>query len=81
MTTRVDCAIATAVSMAETARRRHWERLEQKYQKIRKYDESVVVIAALIDVHRAGGPGLLESAYQARPLPPFCSNPFSFLIF
>jgi GxxExxY protein len=40
--------------------------VEQKDQKIRKYDDgSEEVIGALIEVHRALGPGLLESAYEA----------------
>ena len=40
--------------------------VEQKDQKIRKYeDRSETVIGALIEVHRALGPGLLESAYEA----------------
>ena len=42
------------------------ERVEQKDPKIRKYEEgSEQVIGALIEVHRALGPGLLESAYEA----------------
>jgi GxxExxY protein len=43
------------------------ERVEQKDQKIGKYggDGSRPVIGALIEVHRALGPGLLESAYEA----------------
>jgi hypothetical protein len=37
--------------------------VEQKDQKIRKYEDgSEEVIGALIEVHRALGPGLLESA-------------------
>ena len=37
-----------------------------KDQKIRKYEDgSEQVIGALIEVHRALGPGLLESAYEA----------------
>ncbi len=40
--------------------------MEQKGQKIRKYEDgSELVIGALIEVHRALGPGLLESAYEA----------------
>ena len=40
--------------------------MEQKDQKVGKYqDESEAVIGALIEVHRARGPGLLESAYEA----------------
>ena len=41
--------------------------MEQKDQKIGKYEEdgSEQVIGALIEVHRALGPGLLESAYEA----------------
>jgi GxxExxY protein len=40
--------------------------VEQKDQKIRKYEDgSEAVIAALIEVHRTLGPGLLESAYEA----------------
>ena len=40
--------------------------MEQKDQKIRKYEDgSDEVIGALIEVHRALGPGLLESAYEA----------------
>ena len=40
--------------------------VEQKDQKIRKdEDRSETVIGALIEVHRALGPGLLESAYEA----------------
>ena len=40
--------------------------MEQKGQKIRKYEDgSEQVIGALIEVHRALGPGLLESAYEA----------------
>jgi hypothetical protein len=39
------------------------ESVEQKDQKIRKYEGgSDEGIAALIEVHRALGPGLLESA-------------------
>jgi GxxExxY protein len=42
------------------------ERVEQKDQKVRKYEDgSEPVIGALIEVHRALGPGLLESAYEA----------------
>jgi len=42
------------------------ERVEQKDQKIGKYEDgSEQVIGALIEVHRALGPGLLESAYEA----------------
>ena len=42
------------------------ERMEQKDQKIRKYEDgSEKVIGALVEVHRALGPGLLESAYEA----------------
>ena len=43
------------------------ERVEQKDRKIGKYggDGSGRVIGALIEVHRALGPGLLESAYEA----------------
>jgi GxxExxY protein len=41
--------------------------MEQEDQKIGKYewDGSEQVIGALIEVHRALGPGLLESAYEA----------------
>jgi GxxExxY protein len=40
--------------------------VEQKDQKIRKYEDgSEEVIGALIEVHRGLGPGLLESAYEA----------------
>ena len=41
--------------------------MEQKDQKIGKYekDGSEQVIGALIEVHRALAPGLLESAYEA----------------
>jgi GxxExxY protein len=40
--------------------------MEQKDQKIRRYEDgSDSVIGALIEVHRALGPGLLESAYEA----------------
>jgi GxxExxY protein len=40
--------------------------VEQEDQKIGKYgDGSEHVIGALIEVHRALGPGLLESAYEA----------------
>ncbi len=42
------------------------ERVEQKDQKVGQYvDGSEPVIGALIEVHRALGPGLLESAYAA----------------
>jgi GxxExxY protein len=42
------------------------ERVKQKDQKIGKYEDgSEQVIGALIEVHRALGPGLLESAYEA----------------
>jgi GxxExxY protein len=43
------------------------EGVEQKDQKIGKYEEdgSEQVIGALIEVHRALGPGVLESAYEA----------------
>ena len=43
------------------------ERVEQKDQKIGRYEEdrSEQVIGALIEVHRALGPGLLESTYEA----------------
>jgi hypothetical protein len=42
------------------------ERVEHKDQKIGKYEDgSEQVIGALIEVHRALGPGLLESAYEA----------------
>jgi hypothetical protein len=42
------------------------ERVGQKDQKIGKYEDgSEQVIGALIEVHRALGPGLLESAYEA----------------
>ena len=44
--------------------------MEQKDQKIRKYEDgSEQVIGALIEVHRAPGPGLLESAYEAAHRP------------
>ena len=40
--------------------------MEQEDQKIRKFEDgSEQVIAAMIAVHRALGPGLLESAYEA----------------
>jgi GxxExxY protein len=40
--------------------------VEQKDQKVGKYEDgSETVIGALIEVHRALGPGLLESAYEA----------------
>ena len=40
--------------------------MEQEDHKIGKYEDgSEQVIGALIDVHRALGPGLLESAYEA----------------
>ena len=40
--------------------------MEQKDQKIGKYEDgSEEIIGALIAVHRALGPGLLESAYEA----------------
>jgi GxxExxY protein len=40
--------------------------VEQKDQKIGKYEDgSEEIIGALIAVHRALGPGLLESAYEA----------------
>ena len=40
--------------------------MEQKDQKVGKYEDgSETVIGALIEVHRALGPGLLESAYEA----------------
>jgi GxxExxY protein len=40
--------------------------VEQQDQKIRRYEDgSDRVIGALIEVHRALGPGLLESAYEA----------------
>jgi GxxExxY protein len=42
------------------------EKVEQKDQKIGKYEDgSEQVIGALIEVHRALGPALLESAYEA----------------
>jgi GxxExxY protein len=43
------------------------ERVEHKDQKSGRYekDGSEPVIGALIEVHRALGPGLLESAYEA----------------
>jgi GxxExxY protein len=40
--------------------------VEQKDRKIRRYEDgSETVIGALIEVHRALGPGLLESTYEA----------------
>jgi hypothetical protein len=55
------------------------ERVEQKDQKIRKYEHgSEAVIGAPIEVHRALGPGLLESARPSTPLAP---TPSTFLIF
>jgi GxxExxY protein len=40
--------------------------VEQKDEKVGKYEDgSEPVIGALIEVHRALGPGLLESAYEA----------------
>jgi len=40
--------------------------MEQEDQKIRRFEDgSERIIGALIDVHRALGPGLLESAYEA----------------
>jgi GxxExxY protein len=40
--------------------------VEQEDQKIGKYEDgSEHVVGALIEVHRALGPGLLESAYEA----------------
>jgi hypothetical protein len=40
--------------------------VEQKDQKIGRYEEDgpEQVIGALIEVHRALGPGLVESAYE-----------------
>lgn len=43
-----------------------WGVMEQQGQKIRRYEDgSDQVIGACIEVHRALGPGLLESAYEA----------------
>ena len=40
--------------------------MEQEDQRIRRFEDgSSEVIGALIQVHRALGPGLLESAYEA----------------
>jgi hypothetical protein len=65
------------------------ERVEQKDQKIGKYEEdaSEQVIGALIEVHRALGPSLLESAYEAclchelQASAPLAAAPSTFLIF
>jgi hypothetical protein len=64
------------------------ERVEQKDQKVGKYKNgSEPVSGALIEVHRALGPGLVESAYEAcfwttiRSSTPLSAAPSTFLSF
>ena len=65
-------SIRESEGSAQAAWRQLWEgggrdgEVEQKDHKIGKYEDgSEHVIGALIEVHRALGPGLLESAYEA----------------